>query len=201
MKSTKFVKIRGVNNLSDARYCSGMMVNVIGFNLNTNQKDGVSINSFKAITKWIQGPKIAGEFDDMELDLIRNYLTRIELDVIETSNPSFLAPLLDTGKEIYLKINLDSMTDDKALFNKIKEGQIAHKIVICSSRKSIHKKPLKNLTNHLKKNEQIINGFNLDLNQINFWPAIEIIASPEDKTGFKDYGEIMDILEHINEEE
>ena len=201
MKSTKFVKIRGVNNLSDARYCSGMMVNVIGFNLDTNQKDGVSINSFKAITKWIQGPKIAGEFDDMELELIRNYLTRIELDIIETSNPSFLAPLLDTGKEIYLKINLDSMADEKALFNKIKKGQIAHKIVICSSGKSIHKKPLKNLTNHIKKDKQIINGFNLDLNQINFWPAIEIIASPEDKTGFKDYGEIMDILEHINEEE
>ena len=38
MKSKKFVKIRGVNNLSDARYCSGMMVDVIGFNLNSNHK-------------------------------------------------------------------------------------------------------------------------------------------------------------------
>tara|TARA_B100000963_G_scaffold193303_1_gene168246 strand:- start:14 stop:619 length:606 start_codon:yes stop_codon:yes gene_type:complete len=201
MKSKKFVKIRGVNNLSDARYCSGMMVNVIGFNLDTNRKDGISIESFKAITKWIQGPQIAGEFDDMELDLIHNYLTRIELDVIETSNPSFLAPLLDSGKEIYLKINLDSIADEKALFNKIKEGQIAHKIVICSSGKSYDKPPLKNLRNHFKKDEQIINGFNLDLNQIDFWPAIEIIASPEGKTGYKDYGEVMDILEHINEQD
>ena len=120
MTTKKFIKIRGVNNLSDARYCSGMMVNVIGFNLDTNQKDSVNIDSFKAITKWIQGPQIAGEFDYMELDLIRNYLTRIELDIIETSNPSFLAPLLDTGKEIYIKINLDTMPDEKAHYNKIK---------------------------------------------------------------------------------
>ena len=201
MKSKKFIKIRGVNNLSDARYCSGMMVNVLGFDLNTNQKNGVSISSFKAITKWIQGPKIAGEFDYMELHLIRNYLTLIELDIIETSNPSFLAPLLDTGKEIYLKINLDSMADEKALFNKIKKGQIAHKIVICSSGKSKNKTSLKNLRNHIKKDERIVNGFNLDLKQIDFWPAIEIMASPEDKTGYKDYGEVMDILEYINEED
>ena len=127
---------------------------------------------FKAITKWIQGPQIAGEFDYMELDLIRNYLTRIELDIIETSNPSFLAPLSDTGKEIYLKINLDSIADEKALFDKIKEGQMAHKIVICSPGKSKNKTSLKNLKNHIKKDKQIINGFNLDLKQIEFWPAI-----------------------------
>jgi len=37
----------------------------------------------------------------------------------------------------------------------------------------------------------------LDLNQIDSWPAIEIMATGEEKPGFKDYGEIMDILEYI----
>ena len=200
MTPKKFIKIRGVNNLSDARYCSGMMVNVIGFNLDANQKDGVNIDSFKAITKWIQGPKIAGEFDNMELELIRKYLSRIDLDIIETSNPSFLAPLIDTGKEVYLKINLDSLVNEKALFNKIKEGQTANKIVVYSPEKSKNEKHLINLLNYTK-NQQIINGFNLDLSQIDFWPSIEIMATPEDKPGYKDYGEVMDVLEHINGEE
>ena len=200
MTPKKFIKIRGVNNLSDARYCSGMMVNVIGFNLDANQKNGVNIDSFKAITKWIQGPKIAGEFDNMEFELIRKYLSRIDLDIIETSNPSFLAPLIDTGKEVYLKINLDSLVNEKALFNKIKEGQTANKIVVYSPEKSKNEKLLINLLNYTK-NEQIINGFNLDLSQIDFWPSIEIMATPEDKPGYKDYGEVMDVLEHINGEE
>ena len=200
MTPKKFIKIRGVNNLSDARYCSGMMVNVIGFNLDANQKNGVNIDSFKAITKWIQGPKIAGEFDNMEFELIRKYLSRIDLDIIETSNPSFLAPLIDTGKEVYLKINLDSLVNEKVLFNKIKEGQTANKIVVYSPEKSKNEKLLINLLNYTK-NEQIINGFNLDLSQIDFWPSIEIMATPEDKPGYKDYGEVMDVLEHINGED
>ncbi len=200
MTPKKFIKIRGVNNLSDARYCSGMMVDVIGFNLDANQKDSVNIDSFKAITKWIQGPQIAGEFDNMELELIRKYLSRIDLDIIETSNPSFLAPLIDTGKVIYLKINLDSLVNEKALFNKIKEGKTANKIVIYSPEKSNNETLLKNLLNY-SKDEQIINGFNLDLSQIDYWPSIEIMATPEDKPGYKDYGEVMDILEYINGEE
>jgi|TARA_B110000046_G_scaffold169441_1_gene188581 phosphoribosylanthranilate isomerase len=200
MKSKKFVKIRGVNNLSDARYCSGMMVDVIGFNLNSNHKDGVNIEVLKAITQWIQGPEIAGEFDDMALDLIQTYLPLVDLDIIETSNVSLLAPLIDTGKKIYLKINLDTIYNERTLLTKIKEGQIAHKIVICQSEKIKNKTLIKPLL-HYTQSEQIINGFNLDLDQLDSWPAIEIMATAEEKPGFKDYGEIMDILEYIEDQE
>ena len=85
MKSKKFIKIRGVNNLSDARYCAGMMVDVIGFNLNLNDQNCVDVELLKAITQWIQGPEIAGEFDDMALEPIQTYLSQVDLDIIETS--------------------------------------------------------------------------------------------------------------------
>ena len=196
MKSKKFVKIRGVNNLSDARYCSGMMVDVIGFNLNSNHKDGVSIEALKAITQWIEGPQIAGEFEDMELELIQTYLPLVDLDIIETSNPDLLVPLSETEKKIYLKINLDSIDNEQTLLNKIKEGQMAHKVVVCGFQKSKNKTLIQMLL-HYTQNEQIINGFNLDLDQIDSWPAIEIMATGEEQPGFKDYGELMDILEYI----
>ena len=199
MESKKFVKIRSVNNLSDARYCSGMMVDVIGFNLNSNHKDGVSIEALKAITQWIQGPQIAGEFEDMELELIQTYLPLVDLDIIETSDPDLLVPLSKTGKKIYLKINLDTIENEQTLLNKIKEGQMAHKIVVCGFQKSKKKTLIEPLL-HYTRSEQIINGFNLDLNQIDSWPAIEIMATGEEKTGFKDYGEIMDILEYIEDQ-
>ena len=47
----------------------------------------------------------------------------------------------------------------------------------------------------------MINGFNLELDQLHLWPAIEIMATTEEKPGFKDYGEIMDILEFIEDHE
>ena len=200
MMSKKFVKIRGVNNLSDARYCSGMMVDVIGFNLDSNQKDGVNLEVFRAITQWVQGPQIAGEFDNMGLELIQNYLSLIDLDIIETSNPNLLNTLFDTGKKIYLKINLDTIDNEQALLDKIEKGQMANKIVICRSKKSNNETLLKSLLNYTE-NEQIINGFNLNLNQIDLWPAIEIKATAEGKPGYKDYGEVMDILEYIDDQE
>ena len=199
MELKKFVKIRGVNNLSDARYCSGMMVDVIGFNLNSNHKDGVSIEALKAITQWVQGPQIAGEFEDMQFELIQNYLHIVDLDIIETSNPDLLIPLSETGKEIYLKINLDIINDEQTLQNKIKEGQMAHKIVVYRSQKGKNKSLIEPLL-HYTQSEQIINGFNLDLDQIDSWPAIEIMATGEEKPGFKDYGEIMDILEYLEDQ-
>ena len=198
MKSKKFIKIRGVNNLSDARYCAGMMVDVIGFNLNLNDQNCVDVELLKAITQWIQGPEIAGEFDDMALEPIQTYLSQVDLDIIETSNSSLLAPLSETGKKIYFKINIEDINSEEELLNNIKEGQIADKIVICRSTINKAQIVIPSLA-HSSHSEQMINGFNLELDQLHLWPAIEIMATTEEKPGFKDYGEIMDILEFIED--
>ena len=115
-------------------------------------------------------------------------------------DPDLLNTLFHTGKKIYLKINLDTIDNEQALLDKIEKGQVANKIVICKSRKSNNETLLKSLL-HYTENEQIINGFNLDLNQIDLWPAIEIKATAEGKPGYKDYGEVMDILEYIDDQE
>ncbi|MDC1331498.1 hypothetical protein N8287_01335, partial [bacterium] len=154
----------------------------------------------KAITQWIQGPEIAGEFDDMALEPIQTYLSQVDLDIIETSNSSLLAPLSETGKKIYFKINIEDINSEEELLNKIKEGQIADKIVICRSTINKAQIVIPSLA-HSSHSEQMINGFNLELDQLHLWPAIEIMATTEEKPGFKDYGEIMDILEFIEDHE
>ena len=42
-----FVKISGVNNLSDARYCAGMGVNQLGFNIEDKHPNYTDPQSFK----------------------------------------------------------------------------------------------------------------------------------------------------------
>ena len=48
-----FVHVSSISNLSDARYCSGMMVNSLGFNLDENSKNKLEIESvsYRIFTK------------------------------------------------------------------------------------------------------------------------------------------------------
>ncbi len=64
-----FVYVSSVNNLSDARYCSGMFVDYIGFNFDQKSKNKISIDNFKEIKNWINGPKIVAEFADSSITL------------------------------------------------------------------------------------------------------------------------------------
>ena len=47
-----FVYVSSVNNLSDARYCSGMFVDYIGFDFDQNSKNKISIDNFKEILEF-----------------------------------------------------------------------------------------------------------------------------------------------------
>lgn len=80
------VKINRVNNLSDARYCAGMGVDMIGI---TNE---ISIEEYVAITNWITGIEIC--FDIYKptpnvVDIIR----QINPTCVETSDKELLHSL------------------------------------------------------------------------------------------------------------
>ena len=48
-----FVKVGSVNNLSDARYFSAMNVDLMGFKLDENNNDSITLESLKEIRNWI----------------------------------------------------------------------------------------------------------------------------------------------------
>ena len=67
------VKVGEVSNLSDARYCAGMGVELIGFNLDKSSANYVSIETFTAITGWIEGVEFVAEFENSSLEeILRN---------------------------------------------------------------------------------------------------------------------------------
>ncbi len=63
MSLRTFVKIGSVNNLSDARYCAGMAVDLIGFNIDPETEGSVTPSFFREITEWIAGVGFVGEFE------------------------------------------------------------------------------------------------------------------------------------------
>ena len=55
MALSTFVKIDGVTNLSDARYCAGMYVDVLGFNLEESSQKFLNPTQYEEITGWVSG--------------------------------------------------------------------------------------------------------------------------------------------------
>lgn len=55
------VKVSHVSHLSDARYCAGMGVEMLGFRVAPEEEHYVSPEVFQDIRGWISGPKIVAE--------------------------------------------------------------------------------------------------------------------------------------------
>ena len=60
-----FVHVSSVSNLSDARYCSGMMVDSLGYNLDENSESRISYKTANEISKGL-----------MVLSLLPNLITQ-----------------------------------------------------------------------------------------------------------------------------
>ena len=60
------VKIGGITNLSDARYCAGMGVDMLGFDVIPGRPNYISPESFHQIRGWITGPLIVAEIAGLQ---------------------------------------------------------------------------------------------------------------------------------------
>ena len=69
--------------MSDARYCAGMMVDFLAFNL-----DNISLNDFREITSWVEG-EIVAEFNSPDETKINEFLKEFPLDYIAINGTEF----------------------------------------------------------------------------------------------------------------
>lgn len=77
------VYVRSISNLSDARYCAGMGVELLGFCF--DETNGISISEFEAIKGWLSGVKIVAEFYTSNLDFIKQTIDNIKPDFVHIS--------------------------------------------------------------------------------------------------------------------
>ena len=56
-----FVKVGNITNLSDARYCAGMGVDQIGFNIDPANSSYTEQDDLDSIRAWVSGVEIIAE--------------------------------------------------------------------------------------------------------------------------------------------
>lgn len=206
MSLKTFVKIGKITNLSDARYCAGMMVDVLGFNLEEGTAGYVDDQSFREITGWVAGVKFAGEFKTAPAGEIKGATSRYALDYIEVENIDLLEELQALEQSIILKLIVASSDQVEKLEAQIIHAQHLAEFISIECRNPSLYEDIRNALTKVDPLPKIIRSCGLsEANACSIaddpvYYGIELEASMEERPGFKDYGTVMDILELLEEE-
>lgn len=189
-----FVKISAVSNLSDARYCAGMGVDIIGFDLENPE---ITPEKFIDITSWISGVKLAGEFFRLDPVDIKLKSEQYQLDYIQISQPE----LVQSVKQIIdlpLILELD-ISDDLTGIMAETTTETDIYLIKAANEQDCEKQLEKAIS--LSQLYPILLGCGVsseNLNKLLYQSKLKGIAlkgSEEIKPGFKDFDELADILE------
>ena len=208
MALNTFVKVSEVSNLSDARYCAGMGVHVLGFNLEKEHDSYTDPEKYAAITGWLAGVEFAAEFDEYTFeDIQRTIDTYARIDYIQTSQPHYVTSLRLLGKPIIVRLDAAEYQEDiVALADTMRDcREKAHYFLVENSSKS-HRVDLLNDLLYLANQYPILLGFGLSpssvseiIKQHNL-TGIALRGGEEIKPGYKNFDELAGILEAIEVE-
>lgn len=94
------IKVSNLNNLSDARYCAGMGVEMLGFSM-----DELDFDKFKEMRGWLAGVQIVGETNSNDISTIIDLVEKYQPDYLEVSDWQNIIEIQRIGKPIILKVD------------------------------------------------------------------------------------------------
>lgn len=198
-----FVKISGVNNLSDARYCAGMLVDIIGFSLDDNDPAYIGREKFSEITEWLSGVAIAAEFSTHDVEKIKATLKDLKVDFVQVSEAAALPALADMDIPLMLHIDVDRELSINTLKQKMAEAAPYVRYFVIEGENSANLSSLQKELVALAANYAVLLGFEITENNVHKLidstpiKGIALKGGDEIKPGLKDFDELADILESI----
>lgn len=201
------VKVGGVTNLSDARYCAGMGVELLGFTLDPASPQYITPETYADITGWLAGVKFVGEFEGMEIENIKLATQNYTVDYLETNNQALLEELSMLGLPIIYKLEIIEASDIEKLGQTIQVlVDYCEQVIVSCELESLFEKldlAIKSLSD---VEVPILSAFAVNQDTIEAivaeknYSGIALKGSEEELAGFKDYGELMDLLELLDED-
>lgn len=195
------VKLSSVSNLSDARYGAGMGVEYLGFPLEQNAPDSLDPQSWAEITSWVSGVKLVAEMGQSPVSYIREVVAQGGFDAIEVSTWAQVEDLADLGLPLIWNTfaahpkHLEAFVAQASWPVNLLAVVIPPDVNRLSLFQSLHGRiplwvaGLQNVT-HVE--------FWLDSKVIS---GISLPAGKEIRPGYRDFAELMDILEFLEAED
>jgi len=201
------VKVSNITNLSDARYCAGMGVDMLGFFVEEDSEHYVSPQTYAEIIGWLSGVEFVAEFTKANLQEINRILANYPVHAIQTENEEVLAQLL-ANKQNYeietlpIKIlfrakNINTLQEIAPRYNSVVTLFVlaldAYEMQIIKPLAEKHTILLENVDS-LAEIEKLLNDTNVK--------GFVLQGGKEIAPGLKDFDNLAEILEglEINEQ-
>jgi phosphoribosylanthranilate isomerase len=200
------VIVNGINNLSDARYCAGMGVDIIGFNLKLDDPNRVKPETLKEISGWVAGVKLAGEYTRARPEMINEMAEEFGLDYIQLDTPYLIDEIEEINRPVIQKIFINKDTVESELLEMMDlYSPVVHAFIVFSDDFTTVDETNMKFLKSMAKQFDIYIGFGINKENINtilnkIKPAgIGLEGGHEIKPGLKDFDELQEIFEEIEE--
>jgi phosphoribosylanthranilate isomerase len=205
---TRTVKISNVTNLSDARYCAGMGVEMLGFSIDQDSPNYISPKKFEEICSWLAGVQLVAETSQTDPELLLKALADYPVHYVQVESPGLLTYLQsELSLPLILRVSVDTYDTSDIYSILSRYGDSVAYFLLESDVNTPVTEEWVHVLSELAKENPILIGFGLDdeitVNKLTeTFPEIGIAlrGSEEIRPGYKDFGSMMDILEALEEE-
>jgi phosphoribosylanthranilate isomerase len=201
------VLVSNITNLSDARYCAGMGVDLLGFTLDPQDSSYVEPAAFKAITDWLAGVQTVGVLSHADAGEAENLLQTYPLDYLMAETSADWKALRAAGVPLLCQVSVDdNFTYEWFEYHfKAIQPEVSY-FVLVSQQDTLSPATLR-VIEAIAKDYSVILGFGIHVQNaheiIHTLPlkGIALKGSHEIRPGFKDFDDLADILELLEVEE
>jgi phosphoribosylanthranilate isomerase len=185
------VKVGNITNLSDARYCAGMGVDLLGFTVVPGKEGYVEPRQFQEMRGWFSGPQVVAEAygaDDLN-DIINQY----QPDLIELSVEDMLV-LNPIAIKLVVAISAEGLERHRQIIDQYKPD-IAYLLV--PETQSIDE--LRKLASEF---QVLVDNAGDNISELIEIPRVGVAlkGSAETRPGYKNYDELARVLAFLEEE-
>jgi phosphoribosylanthranilate isomerase len=201
MALSTLTAVTEINNLSDARYCAGMGVDIIGFNLAEGQATPETV---REIAGWLAGVQLAGAFAGTPAEEINAIAGQCGLNLVVLNATYLVDDLRKIDLPVILQVEIHKDSYEKELVQMLAlyQPQVQYFLISSNEFQTIDDTNLGFLQG-LALRFPVLLGFGLErenvvsvLEQVK--PAgIALKGGHEIKPGLKSFDDLADILETL----
>jgi phosphoribosylanthranilate isomerase len=205
---TRTVKISNVTNLSDARYCAGMGVEMLGFSIDEESPNYITPKKFEDICSWLAGVTLVAETSLESPEKIIEALSQYPVHAVQVEHPGILSYLhSELNLPLLLRVSVDTYEalEIESILSRY-ESDVTH-FLLESDKDATLSEEWMQVLGHLSEEYTLLTGFGLDneysvtaLTELFPKLGIALRGSEEIRPGYKDFGSMMDILEALEEQ-
>lgn len=193
------VKVGQITNLSNARYCAGMGVNMLGFVVDVGSEFFISPEQFREISGWVAGVEFVGEISGSQIPELTGY----SFSYLQVSDRALPEIVHASGYACIFYINTANYVPEHiALMMEEQQKYVSYFLLEGLNPDILDDAELERITTWAASYPvwlgSGITPHNLEKLLASGIKGIALYGGTESKPGFKDYDELADILEALD---